>query len=55
MEETKLIDTNTDFPETDAATVIINEPHTKNHNEEQVNNEDAQLIERQQSMEASSS
>ena len=35
--------------------MIINEPTTKNQNEEQIKNEDTQLMERQQSMEASSS
>ena len=41
VEETELIDTNTNFPETDVATMVINEPTTKNQNEEQVSNEDA--------------
>lgn len=52
VEETQPLNTNTDFPETNVATVVISEP---NQNEEQLNNEDAQLMERQQIMEASSS
>ena len=55
VEEIELLNTNTDFLETNVATVIINEPTTKNHNQEQINNEDTQLMERQQIMEASSS
>ena len=45
----------TDIPvtNTDAATVIRNEQFTENMNEEQVDNENAQLIEKQQNMEAS--
>ena len=52
VEETEPLNTNTDFPETNVATVVISEP---NQNEEQLNNEDTQMMERQQSMEASSS
>ena len=55
VEEIEPLNTNTDLPETNVSTVIINEPNTKNQNEGQINNEDTQLMERQQSMEASSS
>ena len=44
VEETETLNTNTEQPETNVATVMISEP---NQNQEQLNNEDAQIIERQ--------
>lgn len=52
VEETEPLNTNTSFPKTNVATVVISEP---NQNKEQLNNEDIQMMDRHKSMETSSS